>query len=301
MATMSVPFEEHVSSPMPSGSINGDFNFLRTFIVEWSDSNQFLIEMFNNGPLGLPQRYSTVFDNLYAKSFRFEYPNENATSAVPTMTNPETQMIGHNGKVFIHITYDLLDFDVAQFPDPDIPPGTWVEYERQDAGEFVSVPGRAVKWESDSQELPADVNPSVISPEVRHILRWNRVRNVPWEQFSRFKGKVNADQYRLPGTSQVFEPETLLFESANDSGVLFGNVDSSLPPSRTLTLTYIEKSQVFLHPSATGAVNAAPAVSVYGWNHQFREDTGEYDKILNAVRVNPTPVFQPVNLGLIFQ
>lgn len=294
MGALSVSWREKHTSPELSGNYLGEERRVRHFLVAWSDVEVFLQETFTGGILGFPRTYPGR-PGLRAREYELVHLVDDATGTT-SFSDPDVEIIQHSGEVQINVHYAPLESD----PDDaeQMRDNSWVEYSRDDASEFTMVPGRAMKWESDDKLLPADITPLLFLPEVRHVLKWSRVINPPWTTFSAFKGKVNNAVYRLPGTQQYFGPETLLFESANDTGKIYANFNPSGPPTRTLTLTFLEKSQTALDSSALGAVGQT---GVYGWNHRFREDTGQYDRLVNAERVGGNnPMFSLADLSQIF-
>ena len=228
MATISVPFEEHHDSPQLSGNRDGENAFSRKFIVEYNDLLTFLNEMFKGGWLGLPQPFSNNWPHMYADTWKLSYPVSNATGST-TMTDPAAQAITHDGQVFVDITYSSLKLNPED--EPPFSDGSYVEYSREDASEFVTLPARTLQWETDGKLLPTDRNPVMFVPEARHVLTWSRVVNPPWAAFSQLKGTVNLNDYRLPGTTQWFASESLMFESAVDSGKVLSSFNSSDPPT----------------------------------------------------------------------
>ena len=149
--------------------------------------------------------------------------------------------------------------------------------------EFRTVPGRSCKWLSDSKLLPADINQSIPEPITTHEITWHQVQVVPWVTLGDMKGCVNELACRLPGSPQVFQPETLLFEGMHDEVTLSTDGQWS---TRKITLRFIEKAQkAFASVARTGA---APAGStIYGWNHQWRDDTADYDQVVSADSSDP--------------
>ena len=111
-----------------------------------------------------------------------------------------------------------------------------------------------------------------------HTVTWNQVQVVPWVTLGNMKGCVNSLAFRLPGSPQVFQPETLLFDGLKDEVTLSTDGQWS---TRKLTLTFIEKAQKAF--SSTARTGASPAgTTIYGWNYQYRPDTADYDKVLSA-------------------
>ena len=271
-------FQEHEDSPEESGSRSGEFDFTRIFLTAWEDRWQFIAAHYTSGPFGLPASYSSYWPGVLADKFRINRLVNKPAAA--TITDPNTQQLEHTGSLArITITYSPLQTDQQQQNDPGepspLPTGTWATYNQTSNIEFRTVVGRALIWDSDSKSLPADLTAVVPDSATQHTVTWHQVKLVPWVTLSNMKGCVNQTACRLPGSPQVFQPETLLFDGFDDEVSLsFDGVFST----RKLTLRFVEKAQKAL--TTTGKGGAAPATAdIYGWNHQLRPDTGDYDKV----------------------
>jgi hypothetical protein len=285
-------FQEHEDSPQESGGRDGNLQFTRIFLTAWSDRWSFIAEHYRSGPFGLPASYSSLWPGVLADTFQmvpFVTRPEQAT-----ISDPNTTQLTHSTLAKITITYKPLDFEqVQQNPEqgPQLPDGTWGTYRQDSNVEFRGIPGRAVMWASDSKKLPPDVQQQVAQPITSHEVTWHQVRVVPWVTLGDMKGKVNEFACMLPGSPQVFQPETLLFEGLADETTL-NLYEQQL--TRKLTLRFTEMAQSALKTSTR--TGAAPAGStIYGWNHQFREDTGNYDRPINYS--DSAPLFQKYNFN----
>lgn len=270
---ISVTFQEHEDSPKESGNRNGEFNLTRIFLTDWNDRWTFVRELFIDGPFGLPASYSTLWPGVLADSFVIDRIVNAPDSA--SITDPNTQQLTHSGTLAkITVTYTPLPNDEEESDpgDEQLPEGTWATYNQNQNVEFRTVPGRALEWDSDGTELPPDTFAVVPEMLTTHQVAWHQVRNVPWVTISNMKGKVNATACRLPGSPQIFQPETLMFDGLSDEITL--SFDEQLP-TRKLTLNFTEKAQSAL---ASGTDGGAGDGTIYGWNHQLRDDTQVYDK-----------------------
>ena len=149
--------------------------------------------------------------------------------------------------------------------------------------EFRTELGRSMIWQSDSKQLPPDVSSIVPESAAQHTVTWHQVKIVPWVTLGNMKGCVNQTAFRLPGSPQVFQPETLLFDGMDDEISLSFDGQFS---TRKLTLKFIEKAQKAFSDTAKGAAAAAGS-AVYGWNHQWRPETGQYDKVKSYLTLKP--------------
>lgn len=276
-------FEEHESSPIESGNRSGNLAFRRIFLTTWGDRWNFLSELYTSGPFGLPASYSQFWPGVLADEFNVDRLINAPQSQV--ITDPNSQLLNHDTLAKITISYTPLDFGSLSDNQEQLPAGTYATYSQESNIEFVSIPARTMKWESDDELLPPDINSVVPQVVTSHEVVWNQVKDVPWITLSNMKGKVNESTFSLPGSPQSFTPKTLLFEGLGDETTLSladqGN-------TRKLTLRFIEKAQHALETSTVGG--ASGSGTVYGWNHMLRPDTQAYDQPINAD--DDAPMFQ---------
>jgi hypothetical protein len=269
-------FTEHEDSPQESGNRSGEFSFVRIFLTDWATRWDFIAEHYKSGPFGLPASYSTYWPGVLADHFTIDKLTPKPIQA--TIDDPNTQQLSHDTLAKITITYTPLQNDQQQQQDPNdptpLPAGTWCTYSQNSNIEFRSIPGRSVKWNSDSVILPADVSTIIPEPVTSHEATWHQVQVVPWVTLGDMKGCVNDLAFRLPGSPQVFQPETLLFEGLHDEVTLSTDGQWS---TRKITLRFTEKAQKgFTSGARTGA--APSGSTIYGWNHQWRDDNADYDR-----------------------
>jgi hypothetical protein len=274
-------FEEHEDSPRESGNRSGQYNLQRIFLTAWNDRWDFIAEHYRSGPGGLPSSYSPLYPGILADSF--EITRLSNLPAQSTISDPNTESISHAGTLaMITITYTLLPSDERESQDPTepnpLPSGTWCTYRQRTNIEFRSVLGRSCKWLNDGKLLPPDINQTIPDILTTHEVTWHQVQVVPWITLGNMKGCVNVATCRLPGSPQKFRRGTLLFEGMDDEVTLSTDGQWS---TRKLTLQFTEKAQkAFTSSGRTGAAPAGNAV--YGWNYQYRDDTGVYDNVVSA-------------------
>ena len=278
-------FEEHEDSPEESGSRAGDFDFTRIFVTDWDDRWQFIAAHYTSGPFGLPASYSSYWPGVLADKFRISRLVNKPVTA--TISDPNTTQLDHDTKAKITITYSPLQTDQQQQQDPSepspLPSGTWATYNQTSNVEFRTELGRGMMWQSDSKQLPPDIPSVVPESATQHTVTWHQVKIVPWVTIGNMKGCVNQTAFRLPGSPQVFQPETLLFDGLDDEISLSFDGQFS---TRKLTLKFIEKAQKAFSDTAKGA-SAAAGSTIYGWNHQWRPETGQYDKVKSYLSLKP--------------
>jgi len=271
-------FEEHEDSPIESGNRAGQFNFQRVFLTAFADRWQFVRHHFIAGPFGLPAPYSSDWPGVLADTFQIDRIVNKPTQA--SITDPNTQQLTHDALAKITIGYTPLTADELEQSDPNqqesLPSGTFAKYSQSSNVEFREILSRAMAWQSDGQVLPPDI--SAIAPQAitTHTVEWSQVRQVPWVTIGNAKGCVNSVTCRLPGSPQYFAPETLLLEGMDDETTIDMQLQAG---TRRLSLRFTEMAQKNLVAVADGATSGG---TVYGWNHQWREDTGAYDKVVVA-------------------
>lgn len=273
-------FWEHEDSPEEGGNRSGELNFTRIFLCDWDDRWQFIAAHYRSGPFGYPASYSSYWPGVLADEFRITRLINKPENA--TIIDPNTQALTHDTLAMIRVTYTPLpinQLDNQQPPNegPQLPDGTWATYSQDSTIEFATVLGRGCVWYSDGEALPADINPVQPNVITEHSVDWHQVRFVPWLTLGDMKGCVNKTNCILPGSPQVFRPGTLMFNGLSDSITLDLNVQQ---PTRKLTLKFIEKAQKAFDANPKGG--AKPGVTVYGWNYQFRPNTGLYDRVVSA-------------------
>lgn len=289
--TIPVPFEEHEDSPIERGDRNSGFNFARIFTCAYEDRFAFLSAMFTGGLAGFPKAYHSAFPNLRCQSFDIERLVNRPTGPA-LISDPETQIIGHNTTAKITIEYGPLE-TTFQAGVTQTHPGTWVTYSRNSTIEFGDVPGRKLIWELSKDDtpprpLPADLAPTFPITTTRHELVWHYVSNPPWTLLSALKGSVNSVNFPIPVINHIVPPERLLF--LEDSSRTVIKYDGSI--ATELTLTFLEKNQGFLSSGDT-----------YGWNHKLDPGTAlTADPVFDRPVTYSThkPLFRLANLLSIF-
>ena len=193
------------------------------------------------------------------------------------LIDPEVDFIGHGTEAIIHVDYAPIEFDPR-----DPANGTWATYNQGAMTEYASHPGRAMKWESTDQPLPADVQPVVPVPAVRHEVTWHQVNNPPHDQIRSLRGCINGTDFYIPASRQVIPAGHLLFSES--SARMTMGYDGQMRTE--LTLVYLEKHQT-----------AFMAGGSFGWNYQWNPAEQEYDRPLSA---NGDPQFPEADLASMY-
>jgi hypothetical protein len=277
---ITVPFQEHEDSPHEGGDRAGTFRFTRVFLTAFDDRWTFVRELFTGGFVGLPMAYSADWPGVFADTFDIARLVNNPIHA--TISDPSYQVLRHNTIAKITVNYSPMQASED---------GTLMTYEQQEEGEFVTVPSRGLKWSSDNDPLPADYSAAYPSSTTRHQVMWMQVRAVPWATLANTLNKVNSVAFRVPITGQVFVAGTLLFAARTASIAL----NTSGATTWKIGLTFLEKAQTSWSTTGDGPIGGT---TVYGWNYQWREDTGTFDQPINAQ--NGAKTFQEADLNAIF-
>lgn len=276
--TISIPFEEHEDSPIESGDTGGGLAFSRIFLCEYEQRFVFLTQFFTGGVGGQPKAYHNLFPNLVASGFSTERV-ENKPFGPNEMTDPESQIIGHDTLAKITIDFTPLVFN----NDAQVQDGTFATYNQGSSVEFIDIPGRGMKWEGSGEKLPADIRPILPISNTRHEVTWSQVTTnaVPWGLIESAKGFTNSAPFPIPGVFRTVPAGALLFlESSSEQTIKYSGENAT-----NLTLTFLEKRQ--------GVFGGG----TYGWNYKFNPATGAYDRPVN---VNGDPMFPEADLRAIF-
>lgn len=237
----------------------------RAFKVPWASRLDFAQGMLSGGGVfGTEGRiYQSAFPNVRVQRALITPIAPKDTGAVPSMTDPETQMIAHTwAKVELSYATNLEDTSREERAD-----GTWVTYDGETTLEYMTIPGRALKWESDDDLAAPDVEGSVIIAITRHRLTWHNVASPDWDAFSQTRGKVNDAIWSVPALGISAPAETMLFEGYSNTS---SETNEDGDPLWAITLSLIEK-----RISQLGGTD-------YGWNHTYREGVG-WDRLLSDV------------------
>ena len=227
----------------------------RTFKVPWTNRITFASGMLTGGGLfGTdPRFYNTGFENVKVVRARIA-PIDAAGDY--TMTNPETHFPTFDwAKVILEYQTNTAEVEREERPD-----GSWVTYDGECRPEFMTLPGRALKWETDNFEAPPDVEASIIIPLTRHRITWHNVATPPWAVLCEMRGKVNVYGWTIPALGIDPPDETMLFEGYTTNTMSNG----SGTPRWQLTFDFLERQITQL-----GGLT-------YGWNHTYRAADGAW-------------------------
>jgi len=233
-------FEEIEGSPRETADLTSGWTMTREFRVPWASRITFAGEMV----------YST-------------YPNWPASRAMKFSISPETTDIGNDYSnpltglpTYAHarvvVTYEPLSSNGGT----EQPDGSVLDYQRSSESEFLTIPGRALLWEDNTEPVSPDANAAILIPKRKHVYTWSQLASPNWALMQSYEGCVNNSPVTLPLVGLTCPVETLLFEGVE----VGGSYSISGTTQWDLTMTFAEKRIL----SYSG--------SSYGWNHTYRDD-----------------------------
>lgn len=249
---------------------------IRQFKVDWSDSETFATELLFGGTGGRPQTFPN-FPNLYVDELNVEPFIINPSGG--TFTDPETNNSLHDTAL---VTVNYTPLSDPENPDSattdpgnqadkvQLDDGTWAEYSMDFSGEFQTLPGRVLVWETDSLQVAPDAHPTIKLPLTTHVVKWTQVPYPPFEHISNMRGCVNDAEWRIPVTSQRLARWTLLFMGAQARRVYKRSGSNGWE----LTYTFKERCIKALANIKSGGgvrVGFNQNITSVGWNHAFRD------------------------------
>jgi hypothetical protein len=170
----------------------------------------------------------------------------------------------------IVVDYELLDY-AGHNKLPHVPTGTILSYRMDFAGEYITLPGQSLQWQSDPTiPVPPDALPTLRIPIVEHHLTWHRVLDPPWDAIRQCAGAVNNADFMGAAA------ETALFDGARADREFTG-LDDSLGPQFGWRVTYVFREK------SIKVLDEAGSPQTYGWNHCYRDtlpDPG-WDKLVD--------------------
>ena len=284
-------------SPVYRGNRDGDITIVRQWKVPWANAENFVLAFLTGGAFGLPVNFpgnaALLADDFTIEPFSGQVANEDPAREQPfTPTNTY-----EFAKVTIAYTPVANDRDFAVGDDPQLPDGTFGSYSSELGGEFITLPGRRLMWESgilapDPEarrefELDPDTHPAIVIPKTDHLMTWNNISDPPWTAMSKLRGMVNRAEFRMPMTRKYFAAETLMFFGGRE------RVEFKLGQ------TEVQRWQVEYHfmeraahavSGESGAVTTQPGESLSsaaGWNHFWNPETNMWERVVDIENFKP--------------
>lgn len=282
---MSVPFKELPGSPVETFGAEG-LRAQRRVLVAWEDRHRMVLELLGDGQQfgGLPSAGYPACSAAIAAEVRLE-PWPPAPDDQGPFADITVQLNSYSGKFAqIVVDYELLDTSHARRDLPQAQQGTLLSYRMDFGGEYLTLAGETLRWESDPTiPVPAAAVPTIRVPVSEHHLTWHRAVNPPWEAMRSCAGTVNQSAF-LGAPA-----ETVLFEGATADKRFLG-IDGLRLPAFGWQITYVFRERTI---KAGG--------STFGWNHRYRplpQDFPGWDRLVDQ-RGQPlyrtsdfTPLFQ---------
>lgn len=268
------PIHELNDSPqvdLARDSIRG----VRRFLIPDANQFDFAVGMtavstgYGMGPAAFPRFTAARVERIHFEPFSHK-PDSRTITDPTTQYNTFTGDSTHGPCTCLAVVYYSASAQNMQTSDPrddGLPEGTWATYQQRASGEFMSVPGRALYWPSDNKSVGQDAKGTIYIPLADHVITWHRVSSPPWDVISEMKGQVNSGNFRLPGSGQMREAKTLLFESSEASTEF--KFDPSQPQLWTLSYTLREKRIKCFQSGVP---------TIVGWNHLFNENSGAWEE-----------------------
>jgi len=280
---MSIAFEELEGSPR----IHIDqqrTRATRVFRVDWDQWQGFARQLVGSyrvigcqtffvPPLEFPEMPNLVVSDIKVEPLDGEHPEGSAVSTITSGTNRYP-----DAGAKVTVTYETL-FDANNRPRsdlPQVPGGTFLTFRAELGAEEVATAGRVWQWDDDNEQLAPDRHPRIIIPMSTFRLTWHRVVLPPWEAIRAIRGHVNG------GVFMGAAAQTVLFAGAKVSREFQFIEDGGF---WRVEFTFHERTV----PLGGG---------VGGWNHEYKDATGAWTKIVDSGGNTPyrtadfSPLFQ---------
>jgi len=240
-------FEELTGSPKMTLTAHNGHSMTRTFLVAWEDSATFATAVFAGGFPGYPTSYP---QQVALEPFLGENDIASGQVVDPSLTTAQYRWAKAT------VSYATTQWGASWPADIPVPSHDSV----------LAVPARATNWEDvtpgdeDKPVPPEDQMNRILIPLIDYNVNWDWVANPPRDKLRGFLGKTNSD------TFMGCEAETLLCEGAHISPSFRPATDP-----RCYAVDVVLKQRRIVDPD--------DADTVYGWNHEYREDPAGWTKI----------------------
>jgi hypothetical protein len=282
---MSLAFKELAGSPQERFRADG-MTAQRRIVVAWEDRHAMVAQLLGEGYAlgGAPQTSYPGRPGLMAMDVRLEaWPASPDCQAA--FDDVAAQLNSYSGKfALLTIDYELPDVAGTRGDLPPPQPGTYLTYRMELGGEYMTLSGQTMHWQSDgSLPVPPDAVPTLRAPIAEHHLTWHRVAAPPWTAIRHCAGTIN--QSAFVGAA----PETMLFDGATAVKQFLG-VNELQQPQFGWKITYVFREKTI----KTG-------YGVFGWNHRYRcvpRDAPGWDRLAD---VNGQCLYQTSDFAPLFQ
>jgi hypothetical protein len=283
---MSTPFKELGGSPVETFGPEG-MKAQRRLLCAYEDRHAVVATLLGeSGGLAGPRAPYPGRPGVLVATARVE-PFEKRPDNQGQFTDLTADLNSYTGQfVEVVVDYEMLGSGGCDGL-PDAPAGTLLSYRMTFGGEYATLPGYGLRWESAaSVPVPPEAVPTVRVPIVEHHLTWHGVASPPWSAIRAAAGAINS----MPFLGAA--PETVLLDGAKAVPELAG-FDSSGGPQFAWRITYLfrEKS-IKLFSADSGAT--------YGWNHAYRGVPPDscWDRLLDGAG---NPLYTTADFSQLFQ
>lgn len=262
-------YDELAGSPKEQLSEAAGSAATRTFLIPWENRLAFAQNMVGTAYPNFPQ--SRVVSCALQPWHGEDMPPSG------TIVDPSVQTAGYPGRLAL-LTFGYgPDFTKKAWPT-DMPKpanirfGTELRFRVSGSAQFLVLPFGGCKWADNSADLTENDNSRILIP-IREIeLQWDFVDDPPLDDLDALMGTVNDDVFL------GCEAETLLFENYSVQETFRA---SPINPHTNRVTIQMRRRRI-----AVGA-------SVYGWNHDYREDPAGWAKVLFKSDNSPRYSIEP--------
>lgn len=286
---MPAQFEELAGSPTLSMQ-NGMFEGQRVFKVRWADTIEFAVDLLGgyrvvngnynyNGPAifpGVPQALCRSIEMV-------PFHDKIITPASRTI-NLSTNQHEH-ALVTAGYSIDEAGGGGSGKTPPSVPAapaGTTITHHESAGAEWITIPGEALKWYLDGEEVGDSALPGVLVPTGEASITWARVPYslVPWSAIDKARGMLNNATFLGHAAGTVLFMGITFDYEHQISGPVLVNVVYSFK-IRTIT--------------GTGA-----SQPICGWNHYYRKEAIDGEHWLEVVADDGKKPYQLTAFGPLF-
>lgn len=200
---MAVSFQE-IDAPRFRVDQQGNFHGLRTFLIDFFDTAQFMLELYGGWqvvgsqtflypPAQFPSFPGCICVDVAAEGWPNDAPQSTTlTSLTSAVTSfPKAKIVATYGpRTVVDIAGNALGGSSQSVPD-----GTFLTVEGSVGGEFLTIPGSALEWGADASNvgtaLPNDAFAGVLLSHQEFSTTWSRVPRPPWATMRSSQNTVN--------------------------------------------------------------------------------------------------------------
>ncbi len=257
---MTIPFQELAGSPVELYTTDG-FTATRQFLVPWERR-----EAFARWLMGTASEYGARDSVAYPNQSDVTpwqlriVPFDDSTIEKQTMTQPSGTLNSYDGLALITVDYKTTtQQDIDDGPDAET--GTRLTYRITYESIETALNPVGAFWENSTAALTSSDTLVKRIPQTIHILTWQQVLYPPWTAIRLLQGCVNNTEFlNCPAG-------TLLFDGVTVNKLYRGDLQDGASEF-CWSLEYRLRQKIIYQNS-----------NAYGWNHEFRSDTGVWERL----------------------